>query len=276
MTVRDWIRNAKVRLHTRQFQAANLEAELLAAYALGVNRTWIFAHPESEFPELAGEALLQRRESHEPLAYILGYREFYGRTFKVDPRVLIPRQETEVLIEVALALAGERTVRVLDLATGSGCVGITLKLERPGWDVTLSDISPSALDVAAQNCASLGASARLVESDLFGALLGESFDLIVTNPPYIGENEAVPAEVRAEPAQALFAGPRGTEFYERLADEALDHLNDRGRLVMEIGYRQADDVKRIFTREGWSWISTNRDLDGNERVVAVEAKFACA
>ena len=297
MTVRDWIIQARSRLSA--FDAPVLEAEILAAHTLGVNRSWLFAHPEADFPELAGESLVQRRQGHEPLAYILGHREFYGRRFSVDPRVLIPRQETEILVEAALnpknakrVVAGDRTgamsvsefnsplpsggeglgvrVHVLDLGTGSGCIGITLKLERPEWDLTLSDISAQALEVAHQNAIDLHADVHLIESDGFTKLTDQVFDLIVTNPPYIGTTEQLSDEVLKEPNQALFAGTDGLDFYRRLASEAAAFLTPGGYLMMEIGYRQAEAVQSIFAANGWNWLETIKDLDGNDRVVIVD------
>lgn len=273
MTVGEWIRSARVRLAA--FDAPALEAEILAAHVLRVDRSWLYAHPEAEFPELAGENLLQRREANVPLAYILGFREFFGRRFSVDHRVLIPRQETEILVEAALERRSTSSESVLDLATGSGCIGITLKLERPEWAVTLSDISDEALEVASRNADDLNADVRQVRSDGFANFLGESFDVIVTNPPYIAETESLPDEVLNEPHLALFSGPRGTEFYEMLATCAANHLNDDGMLLMEIGYRQAERVQALFAENGWSSIEVLQDLDRNDRVIVAQFEHEC-
>lgn len=278
MRLDEWLRNAATRLDLSGVDAPRLEAQVLAAHVLRVDRSWLLAHPEHDFPEAAGEALLQRREAHEPLAYLTGYREFRGREFGVDPSVLIPRHETEELVEAALDLFGSETaIDALDLGTGSGILAITLKLERPEWQVTAVDVSTEALTTAAANARFQGAPVRFVLSDGFGSLLGESFDLIVSNPPYIGDDEILPAEVRDhEPHGALFSGPTGLEFYERLARETPAHLKDGGLLMLEVGHRQAQDVATIFEKAGWQHQTTRRDLSGVERVVGFRPSFDCA
>jgi len=267
LILRDWLIHANARLNALGVESPRLEAQLLAAHVLGVDRTWVLTHPEAEFNDLAGENLLQRREGWEPLAYIVGGREFYGRWFRVSRAVLVPRQDTETLVDAALAW-GKRNV--LDIGTGSGCLAITLKLERPGWNVTAVDISGAALEVAQENAERLEAEVRLVLSDAFAALSGEEFDLVVSNPPYIGQDEALPPEVRNyEPGMALFSGPTGLEFYERLALEAKPHLTQDGILAIEVGHTQAAAVRDLFTAAGWEHVETRKDLCGIERVVVV-------
>ncbi|MGV3614887.1 MAG: peptide chain release factor N(5)-glutamine methyltransferase [Fimbriimonas sp.] len=273
MTLREWLTHAELRLRTAGFEAPRLEAQVLAGHILRVDRSFLFAHPEHEFPDLAGEAILQRREGHEPLAYIVGRREFFGRDFRVTPAVLIPRQDTEILVETALAAEAKT---VLDVGTGSGAIAVTIKAERPHWNVTAVDVSPAALEVAKENAERLGADVRFLLSDAFEAVLGESFDLIVTNPPYIGRDEPLAEEVgRHEPELALYGGETGLEFYERLAREAAGYLEDGGRLMMEVGYRQAAAVRGRFEAEGWSQVETVADLNGIERVVVVSHPWAC-
>jgi release factor glutamine methyltransferase len=274
MTLRDWISHAQGRLTAAGIESPRLEAQLLAAHVVRVDRAWLLAHPEYELNELAAETLLQRRERREPLAYILGFREFFGRSFRVTPAVLIPRQETEVLVEAASRAPAKS---VLDIGAGSGVLAITLKLERPEWEVTAVDVSPEALEIARNNAENLRAEVRFLLSDGFERLLGESFDLIVTNPPYIGSDEPLmPDVVDYEPHVALFSGPTGLEFYHRLSEEAMNHLNDGGRLMMEVGYRQAAVVRDLFERAGWHHVETVRDLSGVERVVVVSWAFECA
>jgi release factor glutamine methyltransferase len=275
VTVGEWTRHAEARLTAAGIEGARLEAQILAGHVLGVNRARLFAHPDAEFPELAAEALLQRREAREPLAYLLGKREFYGREFFVGPGVLIPRQETETLVETALQDLPQGAY-VLDLGTGSGCIGLTLKLERPDLDVTLSDISDRALSIAERNADALGAKVRLVRSDGFEELLGEAFDRIVTNPPYIGRHEELMPEVADhEPSEALYSGETGMEFYERLARQASAYLLDGGRVFMEVGHRQASSVKALFESEGWRHVQTAADLSGVDRVVEMAVVHAC-
>ncbi|HWA82862.1 MAG TPA: peptide chain release factor N(5)-glutamine methyltransferase [Fimbriimonadaceae bacterium] len=270
MTTGEWIQEAQGRLREAGIESAAIEAQLLAAHVLLRDRTYVLAHPGEEFPDLPGESLLQRRERHEPLAYILGWREFYGRRFHVEPGVLIPRHETEILVEAALGFlkSAGRPMKVLDLGTGSGCIGITLKLEFPAADVTLSDISERAVEIARANAGELGATVECVVADGFAGL--GAFDLIVTNPPYVGLAETLPAEVRDfEPASALFPGEDGLEFYEMLAATAGLHLAGEGPLIMEVGYRQAREVGAIFEAAGWTVDQVVRDLSGIERVVVV-------
>ena len=266
MTVGKWISLAKTNLGQAGIESPALEAQVLAAYILGVDRTWLFTHEDRPFPELAGVPLLARRTSGEPLAYILGYREFYGRRFAVTPDVLIPRQDTETLVEAALAKSA-RTV--LDVGTGSGCIAITLKLERPACQVTAVDVSPSALKVARRNGEALDANVDWLESDLFSAICDQRFDLIVSNPPYIDPKDPdVAREVRNfEPKLALFAGQDGLDIYRRIAEMAKFHLRPQGQLLLEVGHEQSVSVTRLFSEQGWRLTETRKDLSGVERVL---------
>ncbi|MCW5943845.1 MAG: peptide chain release factor N(5)-glutamine methyltransferase [Fimbriimonadaceae bacterium] len=268
MTVGEWCRSAERRLARAGVSAARLEAQVLAGHVLRVDRSWLLAHPDHEFNNLAGEALLQRREAGEPLAYIVGRREFYRRCFLVGPGVLVPRTETETLVEAALAIGLPRSARVLDIGTGSGCVGITLKLERPEWAVTLLDLSDDALRIAEANAATLGAEVRLVRANLLPPA-GEGFDAIVTNPPYVATGDPLPREIREfEPPMALFAGDDGLDVYRRLAKEAGRALAMQGLLLTEVGDHQADRVVDTFADGCWTLVAEWKDLDGIRRVLA--------
>jgi release factor glutamine methyltransferase len=278
MRLDEWLRQATTRLDIAGIESARLEAQVLAAHILRVDRTWLLAHPDHDFPDMAGEGLLQRRENSEPLAYITGYRDFYGRTFGVDPSVLIPRHETEELVEAVLEFhkPGDGSGRILDIGTGSGILAITLKLERPTCEVTGVDISPEALATASANARFLNTDVRFILSDGFSALLGESFDVIVSNPPYIGDDEELASEVRDyEPSGALFSGPTGLEFYTRFANEAPNHLEDGGTIFLEVGHTQAAEVRALFESVGWKHETTRRDLSGIERVVVLTWQFDC-
>jgi release factor glutamine methyltransferase len=270
MTLGSWLDSAKSQLLRTGVESPALEAQMLAGSALAKNRSEILAHPEWPLhPKL--DQLLARRLAGEPLAYILGKREFYGRMFKVSPAVLIPRQDTETIIEAWFSLEERfpRSAKILDLGTGSGCIGVTLKLERPSLEVTLSDISKAALEIAAENAAALGASVRILESDRFRAFIQEKFDAILTNPPYIGVHEDLAPEVRDfEPQTALFAGETGLEMYEQLASEASAYLNTGGIFVAEVGYSQGSKVRNIFESKGWNLVASYPDLSGIERVLA--------
>jgi len=255
-------------LRTAGIESANLESQVLAAHTCGMSRSELLAHPEWDVPHEA-EVLLQRRLSGEPLAYILGHREFYGREFRVSSCVLIPRPETETLVDACLNSAQKSSARdVLDLGAGSGCIGVTLKLEAPRLKVVLADVSRDALEVARENALTLEADVELVESDGFESLFGRRFDLIVTNPPYVAESDALPAEVRDyEPPLALFAGNAGLDFYRRLATEAKDHLTEGGKLFAEVGDRQAEEAAALFESQKWILKAVHRDLLGFDRVL---------
>ena len=262
MLLNEWLTQAYARLTNAGFMSAKIEAQVLAGHAMLVDRAWVLSHPEHEVNDLALETLLQRRELGEPLAYILGYREFYSRRFRVDTNVLIPRHETEVLIEQALWFP-KVPMRVLDIGTGSGCIAVTLKLERPQWEVWATDISFPALQVARENAETLGADIVFRHSNLFQQLQGETFDLIVSNPPYIGREEPLPREVKDfEPDSALFAEDSGLAIYRRLATEITTHLKPGGRLLLEIGQTQGVEVSEMF-----SDAKVIQDLDGNDRIV---------
>lgn len=263
MRLDHWLAEAERRLRAVS-DSPRLEAQVLAAEILGVSRTWLLTHPEAE---IEGEPLLERRERHEPLAYILGRREFYGRDFEVSPAVLIPRQDTETLIDAALRL-GPPSGSVLDVGVGSGAIAVTLKLERPNWNVTGVDISPEALAVASGNACRLNAEVRFLLSDAFAALSGETFELIVSNPPYIGREEALmPDVLDFEPHLALFAEEGGLAFYRRLAIEAPDYLHSEGLVLLEVGHTQAQSVRTLFESVGWQHLETINDLAGIPRVV---------
>lgn len=272
MTIAEWMVHSRQRLALAGVEASLIEAQLLVGHLFLKDRTWVLTNPDETVPVLAAEALLQRRESGEPLAYILGAREFYGRRFSVRPGVLIPRQETETLIETTLSLGLPTKSCVLDIGTGSGCIAVTLKLERPQWNVTACDISSSALEIAQQNATNLGASVEIVESDLLGAFRDVQFDLIISNPPYIGVEESIPGEVRNfEPPEALFAGRDGLAIYDRLAAEAGANLKPNGLLVLELGSTQREAVTSVFSEKSWKLMKAADDLLGHSRCLVFMA-----
>lgn len=269
MTLSEWLHSAVVRLSIAGVESPQLEAQLLAGHLFRTSRTWVVAHPGEEINGLAAEQLLQRREAGEPLAYILGKREFFGRGFLVRRGVLIPRQETEMLIELAPQFISSAHPRVLDIGTGSGCIAITLKLEHPSWDIVGLDVSEIALDVARDNALLLGATVRWRQSDLFEQLPDHAFDLVVTNPPYVEADADLAAEIAEwEPPTALFS-PGGTlGFYRRLAHESPKILASGGALLTEIGLGQGPEVTQIFGAAGWIPAGSFPDLSAIERVLA--------
>lgn len=239
------------------------DVDVLLADVTGRSPAWLFAHGDERIEPGALDALVARRLLGEPLQYIRGQAEFYGRELNVDDRVLIPRPETELLVEAAIARAPGGG-RVLDVGAGSGCVAISLERERPDLDVISIDLSVAALAVASHNARRHGSRVRLVASDALDAIRGE-FDLVVSNPPYIpaGEIETLAVEVRDhEPKSALTPGPLGTEVIERILDAR------RAPIVMlEIGFGQLQDVRRVA--RGYEVVEIINDLAGIERVVVL-------
>jgi len=251
---------------------AQRDAELLLMHVTGFSRADLLTHPERELTERQSEhfqAAILRRARHEPMQHILGTQEFYGRGFIVNRLVLIPRPETEHLVEAVLAIR-PAPQRLLDIGTGSGILAVTLALELPGAAVTATDISAAALAVAQQNARALGAAERVrfLHSDLFGGLQEERFDVIVSNPPYVATGERLEPQVRDyEPAGALYAGQDGLAIYRRLIPEAFEHLEPEGHLLLEIGHGQRDALHRLLAEAGFVEIDFVDDLQGIPRVV---------
>ncbi len=266
---------------------ARRDAELLLAEVLNRPRTELFSHPEREISgsQLHRLALgVRRRRRHYPLQYILGRQEFYGRVFQVSPAVLIPRPETEIVVEEALRTLREmagRRLRGLDLGTGSGCIAITLVCEEPRLRVTAVDNSWEALQVAAANAGLLGAERlQLICGDLFGPLSPhQRFDLIVSNPPSVSPDRwrEVDRSVRLfEPPGAVFAPPDGLSVYRRILREGLSRLAPRGSLVLELGYDDEAGVTEEATLHGWELCRKARDLAGFVRCVQLRPARAGA
>lgn len=244
---------------------------MLVARVLEKPQSWCHAHPEAALDvHLQGriEELVFERENGQPIAYLLGAREFYGRDFSVDSAVLIPRPETEHLVETALDLRLPRAARVVDVGTGSGCIILTLAAERPEWRCTGVDTSAEALATAEQNRARHGlARVDLVRGDLLTPLNGP-LDLVVSNPPYVADNDPHLAEgdVRFEPREALVAGADGLDLIRRLVRQAAERLAPGGWLLIEHGYDQADAVRALMTDAGFDSVRSVLDLAGIERV----------
>lgn len=248
-----------------------LEARALLAHVSGLTRESLIAFPERELDEQLCARfadLCARRRAGEPLAYLVGEKEFYGRAFQVAPSVLIPRPETELLVEATLAVAqGRRDLRVLDLGTGSGCIAITLALELPGAVVTAVDQSAEALTLASRNADALGAVVNFVQSDWFSHVQGR-FDLMVSNPPYIAAADPHLSALRFEPTQALTDHADGLHCLRQIAQGAPTHLAPGGWLLMEHGFDQGAAVRALLMQSGFSQAHTRCDLAGLERVTA--------
>lgn len=274
MTRREWKIRATTRLAGTESPA--VVAVLLLCHALGVDKVALVAHGEEEVPPAAEavlEEMVERRLAGEPVAYILGHREFYGREFQVNASTLIPRPETEHLVEAALAFFQSRSdVRFLDLGTGSGCIAVTLAAERPAWTGTAVDISSEALTVAGRNAEAHGVSDALtfLQADFTEALpfARSSFDLVVSNPPYISEEEYAgldPGVRNFEPRSALVPGPEGLEHPRAVEAAARALLKEGGLLLMEHGYLQGEACRALCSDAYWMDMRTGRDLAGKDR-----------
>ncbi len=254
---------------------ARLDAELLLRHVLGWDRaTWFTRRDEAAAGDIDGRfaPLVTRRAGREPVAYIRGVQAFYGRDFAVGPGALIPRPETELVVEEGLAaIAAVAEPRVLDIGTGSGCLAVTLALERPSARIWATDVSEAALDWARRNAGQFGVASRV--TPLLAAGTGDlagPFDLMVSNPPYVreGDRHSLQPEVaRHEPASALFAGGDGLDVVRALAPEAWAVLTPGGTLVMEIGVGQAAEVRRVLGAAGFAAMRVRDDLQGIPRVV---------
>lgn len=272
-TLRAALADALARL-TATSPSAQLDAELLLAHALGRDRSYLRAWPDATpLPERLAvfDELLARRCAGTPIAYLLGCREFWSREFRVSPAVLIPRPETELLVELALrSIATIENPRIVDLGTGSGAIAVTLALERPDAEVHATDISRAALDVARANADALGARAvHFACGTWFEALpTDQRFDLIVSNPPYIADDDPHldTLELRHEPRNALAAGRDGYAALRRIITGATDRLTADGDLLLEHGFEQAPTVQALLARRGYREISLHRDLQGHPRV----------
>jgi len=251
---------------------ATREAQVLLGHSLGVSRAWLSAHRDDSADSaqtIRFRMLLKQRSVGQPVAYLTGKREFYGREFRVTPDVLIPRPDTETLVEAALErLAPKTTLQLLDLGTGSGCIAITLSLERPSTRITAVDISQSALRVARENAQALGARIELLQGVWFGPLGGRQFDLVVSNPPYIAADDPhlQRGDLRFEPAMALAAGMDGLDEIRRIVSGAAAFLKPGGWLLFEHGHDQAGACRDLLDSAGFGKLVSLPDLAGIPRV----------
>ncbi|MCK0154961.1 peptide chain release factor N(5)-glutamine methyltransferase [Alcanivorax sp. S6407] len=270
------LRDARSRLASSP--SASLDAELLLCHVLKQTRTWLFTWSDRELDAdqlVAFEALLARRQTGEPVAHLTGEREFFGRPFRVTADTLIPRPDTETLIDVALTLPLPKSATVVDLGTGTGAIGITLALEQPDWQVTLVDYSDAALQVAQYNAGQLGAPVRCVAGSWLTPCDGP-FDLIVSNPPYIdaADHHLDEGDVRFEPRSALVAENHGLADLSDIVRQASGKLVDGGWLMLEHGFEQSEAVRTLLAEAGFDQVRTAQDLGGNDRVTL--GRFASA
>jgi release factor glutamine methyltransferase len=260
------LRRARARIDAR-------DAGLLLAHVLGKPRSWLFAHADDPLPEDVAvhfEALVARRHAGEPVAYLIGHRGFWCFDLQVSPATLIPRPETELLVELALArLPTDRALRVADLGTGSGAIALALAHERPRAQVIATDASAGALVVARGNAESLQlGNLEFRQGDWFAPLAGESFDLIASNPPYVAADDAHldEGDLRFEPRGALTSGGDGLDAIRVIAREAPAHLLPGGWLVLEHGWGQGAAVRALLANAGFAEVGTERDLEARDRV----------
>ena len=250
------------------------EAEVLLGAALGRTRAWLLANPGERVLDCEAtdryEAFVTRRMHGEPVAYLLGEKEFWSLPLAVRPGVLVPRPETELLVERTLAhFAPDAAFDALDLATGSGAVALAIAHERPRCRMTATDVSPVAIETTRGNAVCLGLGARIdaLQGSWYEPVAGRSFDLIVSNPPYIAADDprVEPGVRRHEPAEALFSGPTGLEALRAIVAGAPRHLRKNGWLIVEHGDRQGPEVRALLERAGFTEVCTHRDLAGRDR-----------
>ena len=255
----------------RESDDARLDSQVLLAYALNVSRTWLFTWPDKALDGAtltAFSALIDERKSGTPIAYITGYRDFWSLRLKVTPDTLIPRADTELLVETALTLKNvEKPCDVIDLGTGTGAIALSLANECPSWRITATDINPETLAVAKENAQNLELTVSFKESAWFDAI-NDRFDLVISNPPYIESDDPhlQQGDLRFEPAGALASGQDGLDDIRLLVKQALKHLKKDGYLLLEHGYQQADAVRNLMTKAGYTDIETHQDIEDRDRV----------
>ncbi len=274
MHLKQALDEAIARLTAAEVGSPRMNAEVLLMFTLACDRAYLYAHPERELSadeQARYDAVISERATHKPSQYITGHQEFWGLDFIVSPAVLIPRPETEHVIETVLELAKEfLRPRIVDVGTGSGCIAIALAKELPRAGIEGVDISGEAIEIARANAVRLECErVQFRVNDLLAGFPEASYDFIVSNPPYVGEDEPdkVQRQVREyEPKMAVFAGPNGMDVYRRLIPQAQRVLKPGGWLVMEIGFSIEEQVRALLT--GWSEVQVTPDLQGIPRVIA--------
>jgi release factor glutamine methyltransferase len=255
------------------------DTEWLLRHVLGREKAWLLTHGDDEVEDESAQqyaTLIKRRATGEPMQYIIGECEFFGMPFRVTPDVLIPRPETEHLVEKVVELAiGFSAPRVIDVGTGSGAIAIAIAKQLPQAQVTATDLSEGAIEVARENAARNGASVRFLSGDLLAPVAEEKFEIIASNPPYVPSEEKalLAVEVRDhEPEMALYGGADGLGIYRRLIPAAFAQLTDGGWLLLEMGFGQAERVKDLMEQAGFREIEIVTDLQGIERILCGRKK----
>jgi release factor glutamine methyltransferase len=288
-TIREALLWGRKELDALKSGQSRMDSETLLALALSRDRTFLYAHPEEVVPEEAARTYISwigLRCDRYPVQYIRGSQEFYGREFMVKPGILIPRPETELLVDTFLSLCRNyppqsEAVRVLDIGTGSGCIAVTLSAENPELRITAVDIDPLAVNTASANARRLltsMAGINFLVSDLGSSFSGHTrFDFIVSNPPYVGLNDSGsvdPSVLLHEPGNAVFSGDTGFEFFQRLFSETRCLLKSGGYLILEIGIGQAETLNNLGERHGWNLVSRHQDLAGITRCLVFSRRLA--
>ena len=272
MDYQHWLRQAASQLAASE--SPRRDAEILLGFVTGRARTYILAFGETELlpaEQMQLEALLARRQHGEPVAHLVGIREFWSLPLFVSPATLIPRPDTECLVEQTLARLPASPCTILDLGTGTGAIALALASERPDCHITAVDVMPDAVDLARRNAEHLGiANVTLLQSHWFSALAGQRFATVVSNPPYIDEQDPHLAEgdVRFEPRSALVAADRGLADLAWIIGQARAFLLPGGWLLLEHGWQQGEEVRALFAKNGYRDVETTRDYGGNERLTA--------
>ncbi|MBR5517484.1 MAG: peptide chain release factor N(5)-glutamine methyltransferase [Clostridia bacterium] len=273
MKISDILKNTAERLKKADIDTANLDAKLLLCKYLNKDKLYLIVNANEEVEvDSSFSELVERRENYEPMQYILGKAEFYGLDFKVNKNVLIPRPDTEILVERVIDFVGDNQYTVLDIGTGSGCIPITVAVNCKNAKAYTVDISPDATEVAVDNAKNNGVGDRVtfLNMDILKDFPDFKVDCIVSNPPYI-EDDVIPTLMEDvknyEPIIALSGGEDGLIFYRRIAEKGKDILNDGGFIAFEVGHNQAQEVKEILDSNGYSNIEITKDLAGIDRVV---------
>ncbi|QCU89500.1 peptide chain release factor N(5)-glutamine methyltransferase [Thiomicrorhabdus sediminis] len=275
ITIAELLHSASQRLSQAGVDdSPKLDAELLLCHILDKPRSFIFTWPEKliEADQLKQfEALLQQRMQHQPIAYLLGYKEFWGLPLKVSPSTLIPRADTEILVETALSLLptpSAESIKLLDMGTGTGAIALAIKMERPDIQVSALDFQAEAVQLAMTNAKQLDLPIEVLQSDWFSALRAQRFDMIVSNPPYIEDNDQhlKQGDVQFEPLSALTSGQSGLEDIAWIINQSRDYLKSGAWLLLEHGYNQAESVAQLFSQYGFKNYRLIKDLADNPRI----------
>jgi len=280
MTIKQAVLQAAQAFEAAGVPDPRIDAEIILSHVTGLDRLNMLMNGSRELTqeqEQRFSSLLLSRTKREPLQYLLGEQFFCGLRFQVDSRVLIPRQETEELCQWGLShlkTLKKDPLSALDLCTGSGAIAVTLKHECPHAAVTASDMSADALSLAKQNAQMNGAEIQFLQGDLWEPIRGKAFDLILSNPPYIpsADCDTLQEEVMREPRMALDGGADGLDFYRRIADEAITHLNPGGLIAVELGIGEAEAVAQMFQNAGLTDVSIRKDLYGVARMVGAHRR----